>query len=496
MKKFLFTLFVLPTIATAQPEEPGEQFAGWRSETLQRNGRNLPCIIYYPALSEGSLAPVNNNDGPYPIIAFGHGFFMQTSYYISLFKHLATHGYIVIAPQFPDTQHGQLALDLIFCINFIKDSDSNPLSVFYGLVNKEKTGISGHSMGGGASLLAASIDSTILVVAPLAAAETSPSAIAVMSLIKAVVYLISAQNDGITPPSSNQMPMYNSANAIKGLPIIKGGNHTRFMDFTAWDWTDPRGYRTREEQLKLTRRYLTAVYNLFLHEDRTMWNYAFGNEVESDTMMIFSKELKPLAPSVFNLLSPENGITINLPDEFVWQNSYSLNGEDEVKHTLELSDDSLFSSISFNSGELNDTLFSLNELSSGDYFWRVKSKTSDSTFRYSEQVFSFTISPSTFVENNYNPSDFILMNNYPNPFNPSTKISFSIPYKATVKLAVYNILGMEVAVIIDEQMSSGMYSLDFNADALPSGMYIYKLSAESVGGAGNFIQTKKMMLVK
>jgi hypothetical protein len=77
-------------------------------------------------------------------------------------------------------------------------------------------------MGGGASLLAAANDSTIDVVAPLAAAETNPSVISRMKQIKAVVYLITAQNDGITPPANHQIPMYNNALPIKAIPTLKG----------------------------------------------------------------------------------------------------------------------------------------------------------------------------------------------------------------------------------------------------------------------------------
>ncbi len=139
---------------------------------------------------------------------------MQNSNYISLYKHLTSYGYIVIAPQFPDVNHLQLAFDLLFCANLIKNQNKNPSSIFYRLVDTTKTGLSGHSMGGGASLLAAANDSTITVVAPLAA-ERNPSDIGVMNNIKSVFYLITAQNDGITPPQNHQIPMFNNAKPIK-----------------------------------------------------------------------------------------------------------------------------------------------------------------------------------------------------------------------------------------------------------------------------------------
>lgn len=473
MNKLIIFIF-LASILNAQPENPGTHFAGWKTESLNRNGRTLNCIIHYPALSEGSQAPIDPSGGPYPVIAFGHGFLMQNSNYTSLFRHLATHGYIVIAPQFPDTQHGQLADDLIFCVNFIRISGSDPASIFYELVDVEKTGLSGHSMGGGASLLAASRDSTINVVAPLAAAETNPSAINIMNQVNAVVYLISAQNDGITPPASHQQLMYNNANPVKSLPLIKGGNHTRFMDIATWDWTDPRGYRTRTEQLMLTRRYLTAVYNLFLKEDITMWDYAFGSFAESDTMMIFTKELKPLIPLKFDLLYPD-GQLLSPPVDFAWRKTFSLNGNDQVIYNVEIAEDSLFSNHFFVSIDLIDTVFSLIDIPEGNYFWRVKSRTSDSTVTYSSGYFTFTVSglASTDEENDYS---FVLFQNYPNPFNPVTIIKWSTEAGAYQTLKVFDTLGNEVAVLVNEFREAGSYQTQFDAAGLTSGVYFYRLT--------------------
>ena len=88
------------------------------------------------------------------------------------------------------------------------------------------------------------------------------------------------------------------------------------------------------------------------------------------------------------------------------------------------------------------------------------------------------------------PDKYELSQNFPNPFNPSTKISFQIPGQYFVSLKIYNMLGEEVATLVNEKKTPGKYNVDFNASALPSGVYFYKLSA------GNFIQTKKMMLLK
>ena len=87
-------------------------------------------------------------------------------------------------------------------------------------------------------------------------------------------------------------------------------------------------------------------------------------------------------------------------------------------------------------------------------------------------------------------SNYILLPNYPNPFNPSTKISYSIPSTSKVTLKIYDILGKEVAILVNEEKSLGEYEVEFNAADLPSGIYFYQLKA------GKFIQTKKMVLLR
>ena len=94
------------------------------------------------------------------------------------------------------------------------------------------------------------------------------------------------------------------------------------------------------------------------------------------------------------------------------------------------------------------------------------------------------------AENGLNPTEFVLEQNYPNPFNPTTSIEYTVPSSEYVTLKVYDILGNEVATIVNEQKQAGTYEVNFNAGNLSSGLYIYKLQA------GKFSQVRKMMLLK
>jgi hypothetical protein len=87
-------------------------------------------------------------------------------------------------------------------------------------------------------------------------------------------------------------------------------------------------------------------------------------------------------------------------------------------------------------------------------------------------------------------NNFELSQNYPNPFNPSTKISYSVGERSAVSLKVYDILGNEVASLVNTTQEAGKYDVTFDAGKLASGLYVYTLNA------GNFTSSKKMMLLK
>ena len=93
-------------------------------------------------------------------------------------------------------------------------------------------------------------------------------------------------------------------------------------------------------------------------------------------------------------------------------------------------------------------------------------------------------------DENILPEKFELHQNYPNPFNPTTIIKFQISELSFVTLKVYDVLGSEIATLVNEEKSVGGYEVEFDATTLPSGIYFYRLQA------GDFIETKKMVLMK
>ncbi|MDP3986579.1 MAG: YCF48-related protein [Candidatus Veblenbacteria bacterium] len=121
-----------------------------------------------------------------------------------------------------------------------------------------------------------------------------------------------------------------------------------------------------------------------------------------------------------------------------------------------------------------------NSALSGIYLYRLKQVDFDGTYEYSDS-FAVTVGA---------PLEFSLSQNYPNPFNPVTVISYQIPNTTHVRLVVYDLVGQEVAILVNEELPPGSYTAEFIGQNLPSGTYFYQLQA------GPFTKTNKMVLTK
>jgi len=110
-----------------------------------------------------------------------------------------------------------------------------------------------------------------------------------------------------------------------------------------------------------------------------------------------------------------------------------------------------------------------------------------------------SVSPLTDLDEPLNtsiPEDYLLLQNFPNPFNPTTTVRYSLPFDSKVVIKIYNVLGQDVKLLKDEIISAGNYEVQFNSSNLPSGVYFYRISAESVDGKQKYAAIKKMILLK
>ncbi|MFA6978956.1 MAG: T9SS type A sorting domain-containing protein [Ignavibacteriaceae bacterium] len=185
----------------------------------------------------------------------------------------------------------------------------------------------------------------------------------------------------------------------------------------------------------------------------------------------------PVELTSFSASTTQSGV------ELKWSTATETNNKGfEVQRS---SDNKTFNLISFVNGKGTTTSiqhYNYVDASvlSGKYFYRLRQIDFDGTSKFSNVVEAGEIAPSTFE----------LSQNFPNPFNPVTNIKFSVASVQLVTLKVFNILGKEVAVLVNEKKEPGNYSVNFSATYLASGTYFYRLQA------GAFVQTKKMVILK
>jgi len=146
-----------------------------------------------------------------------------------------------------------------------------------------------------------------------------------------------------------------------------------------------------------------------------------------------------------------------------------------------------FNSLTLQNSELDlgNVIFNYNE-TKGDISISTKYSFDGVNWNYGPTII---LSP-TAIGDELVPTKFSLSQNYPNPFNPSTTINFALPISTEVSLKVFDILGREIATLVNEQMAQGIHTIQFDAKHLASGVYFYQLEA------GKFRTVKKMMLLK
>ena len=232
------------------------------------------------------------------------------------------------------------------------------------------------------------------------------------------------------------------------------------------------------------------------HTSKTIDNVVVSNFNATELNVELISDIIPVELASFTANTSGNEVHLSWATASE-KNNYGF--EVEGKKLGDRSQELEWETISFIDGhgtttETNYYTFVEKELPAGKYSYRLKQIDYDGSFKYSDVVE---------VEIGL-PDEFSLLQNYPNPFNPTTKIRYSIstspqspPYQGgeakqgwLVQLKVYNVLGKEVATLVNEQKPAGNYTVEFNASNLSSGIYYYKLQA------GNYSEIKKMILLK
>jgi predicted dienelactone hydrolase len=273
---------LLAPVTAAQCTDPPPHAAGRRDVTVTRpNGSTFTCTLHYPATSEGVNAPFDAGGGPYPIVSFGHGFLSPVTLYQSTLQDLARHGYFAIASQsqgglFPN--HSAFAADLRYSVDWLVTQNGKS-GQYPGKVAIDAIAFSGHSMGGGAAMLAAKDDPRERALVTLAAANTNPSSNAAMSSIATPTMLVVGSDDSIVPPNGSATVQYANAIGPRQVRSITGGGHCGFIDSSIIGCDSAP--LARDAQLAMTRTLLRGFLDLTLRGRECAWSMVWGPDATS-----------------------------------------------------------------------------------------------------------------------------------------------------------------------------------------------------------------------
>ncbi len=226
----LCILLLAATAGSGYGWEIGHRTLTWQDPA--RGGRSIQTEVYYPADLGGEGVPVGGDGSVlFPAVVFGHGYLMTVDAYAFLWEGLVPAGYIVALPRtegnlLPD--HEEFGLDLAFLADQLRAETELPGSFLHQRVAPEAA-VAGHSMGGGASILAASGSSTITAVFNFAAANTNPSAIAAAPGVTAWTLMLSGSVDCVAPPEQHQIPIHEALGSdCRTHVTLTGASHCQF----------------------------------------------------------------------------------------------------------------------------------------------------------------------------------------------------------------------------------------------------------------------------
>ena len=276
----VFFLLVALLAAQVWGAVAGGHQVGWRKlEVIRPDATAFEALVFYPATSASVDAPLDPSNSPYPAVSFGHGLMALPILYSDTMRHLAGHGYIVIA-----TMSGlELSLnctgyaaDMNLCLEFIVERNDLPGSFLYQGVDTDALGLSGHSLGGGSALVAASLNRRVKALAVLTPSLAFPSPVEAASLLTIPVCLVTCSQDQVTPIFMHGGPIFNAANAPRVMTLIEGGAHFGFMHHPFPYFFRENQDITAGQQRELGKQVLTNFFDLYLKKQQSAWSRVWG----------------------------------------------------------------------------------------------------------------------------------------------------------------------------------------------------------------------------
>ncbi len=323
MKKVILLLIVLLSSVTciqAQTYSIGHTTINFVDSS--RSNRNIPTEIYYPAdVSGDNVAFTTLNNLKFPSLVFGHGFVMTWDAYQNFWNALVPSGYVMAFPKTEGSfspSHLEYTKDLAFVVDQMNYLGTQSSSIFFNRISPMNA-VMGHSMGGGASFLAVPLNSNITTLVNFAPAETNPSAITASTSVTIPALIFAGANDCVTPPSSNQLPMYNGlASACKTLINIIGASHCQMANTNTFcsfgeSTCSPSPTITRTVQHTILFNYLLPWLDFQLKGNCAQGAY-FDSQIVSDTAITYQKNCIQCNVLNYNEMSAQSNQIVLYPN--------------------------------------------------------------------------------------------------------------------------------------------------------------------------------------
>lgn len=340
-----------------------------------RNNRSIATEIFYPADSVGDNVPITtSNSLQFPSLVFAHGFVMTWDAYINFKDVLVPNGYIIAFPKTEGSfspSHLEFAKDLAFVINQMNLLGTQSSSIFNNRVS-QMNAVMGHSMGGGASFLATNLNSNIKTLVNFAAAETTPSAIAAAATITIPSLIFAGINDCVTPPNTNQLPMYtNLLSSCKTYIGINGASHCQMANSNAFcsfgeSTCSPGPTITRSIQHNKIFSYLLPWLDFQLKEN-CFQGSNFDSQIINDSSITYQKnciQCDFLLNNEYTNLQDELVLYPNPSDDFI-----TILGISKNDSTIKITD--INSKVIYFQSIIDASRIDVSKLDSGVYFYEI-----------------------------------------------------------------------------------------------------------------------------
>lgn len=487
--KFIFTLAfsVLAVFFTNGQNYP----VGKRTITFTDNSRNraVPTDLYYPAVTAGNNTALAAGNDSFPVVVFGHGFLIGTASYEWLADTLVKNGYIVALPSTEGgllPSHAAFGEDLYFLCRYITSLNDSSASFLYRRVIK-KSAVGGHSMGGGASFLAAAGPRPALnALFNFAAAETNPSATAAAAQDQKPALIFTGSQDCIVNPSI-PLGMYNNIVPCKTFINITGALHCQFANnnFVCGIGQVTSGCNsspiTAATVFNKTTNLLVPFLNYYLKINCTSGDI-FVNNYNTLTGVIKQRACLPF-PSCGVLpvtLLSFTGKLINNKIELAWQTALEYNIKNYV---IERSNDG----VNFNeltkvlprSNNGNGDNYSSTDLYpySGANFYRLKTVDINGSISYSS-ILKFIAAQKTLT----------ITRLFPNPVSNLLYIQLQSVKRQQAILQLFDVVGKQ-ASMQKISLNTGVTEAVINMSFAPQGTYLLQCKDEK----GNLLGTFKIV---